>query len=363
MRQKTLIALASFCAIVGFARGSAAASLTLAWNPSANATGYTLSFGTQPRVYTGQVNAGAQTQAVVSGLAAGTTYYFAVRASNGAGISAYSQEISWTVAGTVTEPVTNYNLIGHPELVWQSTDGSLVGWFMNGTTQAAATYLNPGRVTDLGWKIVTLADFNRDTIPDILWQNETTGGLVVWFMRGNTMTSAVAVVGVPDLAWKVVDVADFNGDGWPDLLWQHQVDGGLVVWSMSGTIRIGATWLSPSASTDLNWKVVAVADFSGDSKPDLLWQHQITGGLVTWIMDGTTRLSARWLTPSASTDLNWKVVGSADFNFDGHQDLIWQNAISGQLIAWLMNGTTLATGQYLSPSGVTDPSWKVVAIR
>jgi hypothetical protein len=70
---------------------ASAQSASFAWNantvttdPATNATGYKLHWGTQSGTYTSVLDAGNNTTATVSGLAAGT-YFFAVKAYNAAG--------------------------------------------------------------------------------------------------------------------------------------------------------------------------------------------------------------------------------------------------------------------------------------
>ena len=89
--------------------GSATASFTvsippgtvvLAWNPESDTTvvGYKLHYGQSSGSYTSVIDAGAHAMAVVSGLTAGATYYFAATAYNASGVeSPYSNEISYTV--------------------------------------------------------------------------------------------------------------------------------------------------------------------------------------------------------------------------------------------------------------------------
>ncbi len=51
--------------------------------------------------------------------------------------------------------------------------------------------------------------------------------------------------GLPD--WKVAGVADFNGDGNPDLLWQQQSTGAVIVWLITEWGYVYSQYLMPAA--------------------------------------------------------------------------------------------------------------------
>src|SRR5437660_17220 len=105
-----LIALL-FCALICFApsRASAVGSVTVIWNasPSTNVTGYFVYYGVQSATYTNKLDAGNATNATVSGLVDGTTYYFAVTAHTSTGLeSDFSNEMSYTVPVIGNRPPT-----------------------------------------------------------------------------------------------------------------------------------------------------------------------------------------------------------------------------------------------------------------
>jgi len=80
-----------------------AANLKLAWDasPDTSVTGYRLYYGTSDGVYTNVVDAGNRTDYTVTGLDAGTTYYFAATAYTSAGDeSTFSNEASYTTSGS-----------------------------------------------------------------------------------------------------------------------------------------------------------------------------------------------------------------------------------------------------------------------
>ncbi len=345
-----------------------------------------------PNVASPHVN---QTAITFTAAAAGTTapqYRFTL---NGAAIvQDYSTTATWTMplsqpAGTYTITVdvrTNtlsatpdvtsapiayvlndahdFNVDGLPDFLWRhQTTGWLGAWFMNGTTQTSSTLLTPDTVTDPNQQTVCLADFNADGKPDVLWQNLATGELTVWFMNGTAMTSSAPLtpssVGA-DTNWKVVGCGDFNADGQSDLVLQHQTTGWIGAWMMNGTVMTSSTLLTPSTVADTNWKIVGVADFNADSKPDLVWQHQTEGWIGIWSMNGTTQTSSTLATPSTVADTNWKIVGVTDYNADGKPDLVWQHQTAGWIGVWLMNGTTQTSSTLANPSTVADTNWKIV---
>ena len=96
---------------------SSAHALNLAWNPNpeTNITGYQLSYGTSPGVRSTVIEVGAKTTAAVTGLKQGSTYYFAVTATNSAGLQgAPSAEISYQVPANQI-PVAAAKSVSTPE--------------------------------------------------------------------------------------------------------------------------------------------------------------------------------------------------------------------------------------------------------
>jgi hypothetical protein len=86
---------------LAFARAAFAGSISLAWDPSPNAAGYVVFYGPAPGLYTGALNVGNQTTATVRGLAAGQTYYFAIKSYSTSGVpSSASNEVSGSTTNT-----------------------------------------------------------------------------------------------------------------------------------------------------------------------------------------------------------------------------------------------------------------------
>jgi hypothetical protein len=249
---------------------------------------------------------------------------------------------------------------------WQHQQrGDIFVWFMHGTNAVQGSYLDPeasSKGVDTNWKIVGIADFNGDGNPDILWQNQTTGDVNIWLMEGLKIIRSLAAGGVNDPNWRIVGTNDLNGDGKPDYLWQHQVRGDLYTWFTGWDTWWDTIIITGGAAAggvaDTNWKIVAIADFNSDGKPDYLWQHQIAGDLFIWLMNGTGSISGIHL--DGMTNASWKIEAVGDLNKDDKADMLWRNQSTGELIVWLMNGTNKSGETIFTPdSRVQDLGWRI----
>lgn len=345
-----------------------AATVTIAWDPSpdANISNYSVFIGTRSGSYSSAVAVGLRTTWTFTNLADNQTYFFAVQAQSSLGGSPFA-EISYRTPVPPTpgsEATRNdFNRDGNYDLLWQTTaSGQLATWGMSGASVVDSRYLTPDRVTDLSWKVRGSADFNKDGKPDLLWQNENTGQLVIWYLDGTLMYQSGQVA--PDRPgnanWKVVSVRDFNWDGNPDLVFRNASTGQLAIWFLNGTTAYLQMSLSISQVSDLNWRIMASGDMNGDGGQDLVWQNVSTGDLAVWYLWGPNVIGTASVNPARVGDPNWRIVAIADVDKNGKPDLIWRHETNGGLAVWYMNGATIAASSMLNPSAVTDATWKIV---
>jgi hypothetical protein len=185
-----------------------------------------------------------------------------------------------------------------------------------------------------------VADFDGDGQPDIVWRNTATGDVYIYYMGGTggrTVLSGGVIPGAPTI-WSIAGVADFDGDGHPDILWRNSSTGDAYIYYMGGTG--GRTVLSggavPGAPT--NWTIVGVADFDRDGHPDILWHNTSTGDNYIYYMGGTggrTVLSGGALVGAPTV---WTVGAVADLNGDGHPDVVWRNSTTGDAYVFYLTG-------------------------
>jgi hypothetical protein len=165
---------------------------------------------------------------------------------------------------------------------------------------------------------------------------------------------------------------DFTGDGDSDLLWRNSNGSGVVTeWAMnSSTISslANVTYLGATVAPDSSWSVAGVCDFNGDGKTDVLWRQASTGAVVAWQMNGATIASSNYVSYLGSTvapDSSWSVAGTLDTNGGGQGGVLWRQASTGALVLWQMNGATIASSTNVTSGGVAvkpDASWSVAGI-
>ncbi|MEA2571766.1 MAG: hypothetical protein QOI24_3767 [Acidobacteriota bacterium] len=109
----------------------------------------------------------------------------------------------WRLAGTA-----DLRGLGQRDLFWhnaasQTGSGAVAEWYMSGFTISSTATL-PQSVT-LDWRACALANYNNDSNQDVVWQNSTDGSLVVWYLTSTgTVSSTAFIVGNTDPAWVVV---------------------------------------------------------------------------------------------------------------------------------------------------------------
>jgi ELWxxDGT repeat protein len=162
-------------------------------------------------------------------------------------------------------------------------------------------------------------------------------------------------------------INDMNGDGMSDMVWRN-TNGSLGVWLMNGGIISGGTLTSGGAAVapDASWSIAGISDFNGDGNADILWRDT-SGEVAAWLMNGTSITSGADLTSggvAVRPDASWSVAGTGDFNGDGNADILWRDT-SGEVAIWTMNGNAITSGADVTSGGSVvrpDASWSVAGI-
>jgi hypothetical protein len=153
----------------------------------------------------------------------------------------------------------------YDELVSWDADQSLA-WIcrMAASGIACSESIQPPEQSGAVWSLLGTADFDSDRRPDLFWLDETAHTLVVQSIVDLKEVSWAVMQpqSHPGSEWKVAAIGDFNGDGDNDILWQNNTSQRLVVWFLHDLSRICGVFLNParldaSNFQNYSWTIVA----------------------------------------------------------------------------------------------------------
>jgi hypothetical protein len=235
----------------------------------------------------------------------------------------------WRIAGS-----GDFNGDSRADVLFRHDDGRITNWLGLATGGIINNDLNAFAAVEANWSVAAVDDFDGDGRADILFRN-VDGRVTNWLGQGDggfVNNDATTLLNVPT-DWQVAGSGDFNGDGYADILWRHQ-DGRVTNWTgrtdggFSNNDGIALSYVP------VEWKVVGTGDFNGDGLSDLLWRN-IDGSLSNWL----GRADGGFVNNDAITYTNgiptsWHVADTGDYNGDGRSDILWRND-DGGLTTWV----------------------------
>ncbi len=128
------------------------------------------------------------------------------------------------------------------------------------------------------------------------------------------------------------NAGDFNGDGRDDVLLQHG-NGTITDWLGQANGGFFSNHAAANHVLPAAWHVVGVADFNGDGRDDILLRND-SGSVTNWLGQPNGSFSGNQSVGSYPLPLAWHVAGMGDFNGDGRDDVLLRHD-SGTITEWL----------------------------
>lgn len=130
--------------------------------------------------------------------------------------------------------------------------------------------------------------------------------------------------------------SDADGDGRSDLAWHSVFDQRIESWALDGAPRPVNAFATPG------WlDVTATGDTNRDGVMDAIWVDAREGQVRFWesyyfAYDRAFNFGEGWMTHPGG---DWRLVAMADSDGDGGDELVWEDASSGQVMWWYVTGT------------------------
>lgn len=211
------------------------------------------------------------------------------------------------------------------------------------------------KMTEAGWVVKAIGDFNADNHPDVIWRNNQNGRVIIWLMMGSTRYDGGYIAQSVGFDWAIEATADVTGDRKADLIFRHD-DGRIAIWAMDGKKAPTATVIG-SIEADYAFVGTGLFDLSLPYRYDLVFRSKSTGRVRVWninaaltsstvfadstlsIGDGTIPALNPMPSPVPSpvtTNFDLRAVG--DFDGDAYADIMWQDRATRELRIFKLAG-------------------------
>ena len=265
-----------------------------------------------------------------------------------------------------------------------------------------------------GAQTAAFAGGNNEKAPVIYWRNGDTGRNAMQYFAGEAPKEVQLITPVEDPNWQMRGVADFDGDGNLDIVWRNKANGDNRLQRMQppklackpetpprsreqevqsgrpgppppeavlackgkkmndpcafnspeGEELVGVCFRPQENSTFVplphmapNWQLAAVADFTGEGKPNLLWRNRENGDI--FVEQLATLDHEKFSKVGRVGNMDWQIVGAADFDKDGIADLIWRNVSNGANLIGLLDAEQHFR-KFLPFPAIPTPNWNIV---
>jgi len=168
--------------------------------------------------------------------------------------------------------IADLNKDGIMDYLMVSSDGKVLYGLRN---SKGAVTSRMGPLLPAGYDLIAAADMNRDGTKDLILFNRSSRTTRIMYMNPITSGPITARMTAPavasvDAPYRLVGVADFDRDGIPDLVFAGGPGQGTLIFFMQGLLgnALKAVGVAPAG---VNGFVVAgVADFNHDALPDFI---------------------------------------------------------------------------------------------
>lgn len=203
---------------------------------------------------------------------------------------------------------------------------------------------------DPSFEVLGVGDVNGDGSGDVLFRDPATRKVKAWIRLGNRITETVTV-GTTAVGDRFIGIGDWSVTGFDAPAFLHANGTDAVFWVVaSGALTDRIDWTMPAGE----WTFFT-SDVTGDGSPDLIARDTAAGTLVR--VDPEPNIDAgAVIVAMADHGSDHRLVAAQDFDGDGTNDLLWEDAESEKEF-WFMRSD--GTVRYELPWPCSLQGWAI----
>jgi FG-GAP-like repeat len=230
---------------------------------------------------------------------------------------------------------------------WPIVDRVLLG---DGLGRIRKAY-NLGKVADRSYT-GGVADFNGDGFPDIAVSNDAPDRKLIYFNDGKGNFNIGSEFGLPEWPTRNLSIADINGDGLPDIILANRGDLGktsnyICLNKGKGQFNAHCIPFAPYPAT-----TITPADFNKDGFIDLVVPHRDSGQSYVYMGSSGVTFPDTHRIPFGPPDATIRVAAVADFNGDSLPDIVTIDENKGVNLYFGQKDQTFSAGISLADSKI-----------
>lgn len=263
---------------------------------------------------------------------------------------------SWRLSG-----VGDVSGDGYQDIVWHNqSSGKVAYWFVGEDGTRTASGLVSDQTLSSSWRLGATGDVNGDDVMDLFWHNQSSGKVAFWTLAADgTLDSQGTVSGQPLAnSWLLAGSGLIDGDTIPDLVWHNQSTGKVANWLLSADGTLRSQFMASTQTLNSSWRLGVIEDLDGDGDVDFVWHNQSSGKVAYWLLNSGT-MESQGLVSDQTLTSAWSLSGGGDVDADDQIDLFWHNQGSGRVAHWELTSEGVLDEQGLLTDTTLNSSWQM----
>jgi hypothetical protein len=255
---------------------------------------------------------------------------------------------------------------GINDLIWHNDQtGFALIWYLAADGFFMSSQLIRDTPSSTAWRVVGVTDVTGNGRPEIVWHNRSSGHTYIWYLNADGTYNEGQFVREREsiLSWQIVEIKDITGNGRAEILWHNNSSGQACVWYLNADGTYNEGRYVREIGSVLSWRIVGLADVTGNNRPEIIWHNQRSGFVYIWHLNADGTYQSGSFARENPSALSWHIVGLADVNNNGRSEIVWHNRSTGRTVLWFLDTDGTYQSGMFARYRASATSWHIQSVR